>query len=229
METDTAIVAAETVVAETIESEILALAAQMTPMTGDVLLLLQHAMNAAASVATDMGKNSVINGAIKHFIALEEDLMIAEAVIVSAATDTAAIDLVETDTEATETEIEATAATEIAGTVIATDMVTEIATVALDVTTGTEDTEVDTLVPLMTTINGEEPSPKFRDAIQETRSDETRHETRHESGQNCNYLKDLLTKVKYYKKRENKRFFHFKNQQRNQQRLPYSALQSQSM
>jgi hypothetical protein len=229
METDTAIVAAETVVAETIESEILALAAQMTPMTGDVLLLLQHAMNAAASVATDMGKNSVINGAIKHFIALEEDLMIAEAVIVSAATDTAAIDLVETDTEATETEIEATAATEIAGTVIATDMVTEIATVALDVTTGTEDTEVDTLVPLMTTINGEEPSPKFRDAIQETRSDETRHETRHESGQNCNYLKDLLMKVKYYKKRENKRFFHFKNQQRNQQRLPYSALQSQSM
>lgn len=199
METDTAIVAAETVVAETIESEILALAAQMTPMTGDVLLLLQHAMNAAASVATDM--------------ALEEDLMIAEAVIVSAATDTAAIDLVETDTEATETEIEATAATEIAGTVIATDMVTEIATVALDVTTGTEDTEVDTLVPLMTTINGEEPSPKFRDAIQEMRSDETRHETRHESGQNCNYLKDLLTK----------------NQQRNQQRLPYSALQSQSM
>jgi hypothetical protein len=229
METDTAIVAAETVVAETIESEILALAAQMTPMTGDVLRLLQHAMNAAASVATDMGKNSVINGAINHFIALEEDLMIAEAVIVSAATDTAAIDLVETDTEAIETEIEATAATEIAGTVIATDMVTEIATVALDVTTGTEDTEVDTLVPLMTTINGEEPSPKFRDAIQEMRSDETRHETRHESGQNCNYLKDLLTKVKYYKKRENKRFFHFKNQQRNQQRLPYSALQSQSM
>lgn len=189
METDTATVAAETVVAETIGSEILASAAQMTPMTGDVLLLLQHAMTEAASVATDT--------------AHEEAMMIAEEVIVSVATDTAAtdmaaIDMVETetgamaatDTGATEIEIEATAATEIVGTVIATDMATEIVTVALDVTTGTEDTEVDTLVPLMTTTNGEEPSQKFRDAIQETKSDETRHE----SGQNCNYLKDLLMK-----------------------------------
>merc|ERR1719276_188826 len=135
-------------------------------MTGDVLLLLQHAMTEAASVATDTG--------------------------------------------ATEIEIEATAATEIVGTVIATDMATEIVIVALDVTTGTENTEVDTLVPLMTTTNGEEPNQKFRDAIQETKSDETRHK----SGQNCNYLKDLL----------------MKNQQQNQQvrGLPYSALQSQS-
>ena len=49
METDTATVAA-------IVREILALVAQTMLTTGDVLLLLQHAMTEAASVATDTGK-----------------------------------------------------------------------------------------------------------------------------------------------------------------------------
>ena len=55
METDTAIAEAAQTVAE-IESEIRALVAQTMPMTGDVPLLLQHAMIEAASVAIDSGK-----------------------------------------------------------------------------------------------------------------------------------------------------------------------------
>ena len=55
METDTAIAEAAQTVAE-IESEIRALVAQTMPMTGDVPLLLQHAMTEAASVAIDSGK-----------------------------------------------------------------------------------------------------------------------------------------------------------------------------
>ena len=55
METDTAIVEAAQTVVE-IESVIQGLAAQTMPMTGDVPLLLQHAMTEAASVATDSGK-----------------------------------------------------------------------------------------------------------------------------------------------------------------------------
>ena len=62
METDTAIVETDTAIVEAaqtvveIESEIQASAAQTMPMTGDVPLLLQHAMTEAASVAIDSGK-----------------------------------------------------------------------------------------------------------------------------------------------------------------------------
>ena len=198
METGTVTVVAATEAA--IESEILALGAQTMPTTGDVLLLLQHEMTEVASVATDMGKILIIYHSILNILALEEDMMIVEAVIDTAAIDTAATDTVETETGATaatdmvvtETEIEATAETEIVVTVIATDLAIEIVTAATDVTTGIEDMEVDTLVPLMTTTNGEEPSPKSQNAIQETKLDETHHE----SDQNCNYQKDLLMKVK---------------------------------
>ncbi len=147
--------------------------------------------------------------------------MIVEAVIVMAATDMAATDMAATDMAATDmaatdtvaTETEATLVTEIAVTETeeVTDMEIEIAIVATDVTTETEDTEVDSLVPQMTTTNGEEPSPKFQDAIQETKSDETHHEMLHESGQNCNYQKDLLMEVKKERTKEILILFFFRN------------------
>merc|ERR1719223_1265323 len=83
---------------------------------------------------------------------------------------------------------------------------------ALAIETETVVTDVDSQVQPMTTTSGEEQHQKFPiDAIQETKSDEMRHE----SVRNFNYRKDRL----------------MKNQEQNRRPRghPYSALRSQLM